>query len=64
MGTDNKVLLKQINIVRDLGKELEISGLQAEDRVIDNPPDGVSNGETVRVKPPEKTSQAPSPAKS
>lgn len=50
VGTDNKVLLKQVSIARDLGKELEINGLQAQDKVIDNPPDGISDGESVQIK--------------
>lgn len=54
VGADNKVALKTVSIARDLGKELEINGLQAEDKVIDNPPDGIGNGETVQVKATEK----------
>jgi len=50
VGADNKVLLKQISIVRDLGKDLEISGVQGQDKVIDNPPDGISNGDAVQIK--------------
>jgi hypothetical protein len=35
---------------RDLGQTIEITaGLQASDRVIDNPPDSIANGELVRV---------------
>lgn len=47
---DSKVTLKPITITRDLGKALEISGLYAQDKVIDNPPDGISNGDTVSIK--------------
>lgn len=50
VGHDNKVTLKSISITRDLGKSLEINGLLAQDKVIDNPPDGISNGEAVSVK--------------
>lgn len=50
VGADNKVLLKKISIVRDLGKEIEVSGLQEQDKVIDNPPDGIANGESVQLK--------------
>jgi RND family efflux transporter MFP subunit len=46
----NRVILKDITIARDLGKEVEIgSGLTAEDRVIQSPPDGLRNGDLVRV---------------
>lgn len=50
VGQDSKVTLKSISITRDLGKSLEINGLLAQDKVIDNPPDGISNGEAVSVK--------------
>jgi membrane fusion protein, multidrug efflux system len=46
----DRVILKDITIARDLGKEVEIgSGLTAEDRVIQSPPDGLQNGDLVRV---------------
>ncbi len=47
---NGKVILKPITIARDLGQIVEIgSGLTAQDRVIDSPPDGLSNGDAVRV---------------
>ena len=50
VGADNKVKLKPITIARDLGQTVEIgSGLTAEDRVIESPPDGVADGDPVRV---------------
>lgn len=59
VGADNKVLLKPISIARDLGKDLEINGLLVEDRVIDNPPDGISNADTVTIKTAEKPPAKP-----
>ena len=42
--------LKAITIARDLGQTVEVgSGLTAEDRVIETPPDGVADGDVVRV---------------
>jgi hypothetical protein len=39
-----------VTIARDLGKEIEIaSGLGTEDRVITAPPDGLADGDLVRV---------------
>jgi hypothetical protein len=39
-----------VTIGRDLGAVIEIAtGLSAQDRVIENPPDGISTGATVRV---------------
>ena len=47
---DNRVLLKPVSIERDLGAVVELaSGLAPNDRVIENPPDGVSNGAEVRL---------------
>jgi hypothetical protein len=42
--------MKPVAIARDLGASVEIkSGLGVADRVIDNPPDSLVNGEVVRV---------------
>ena len=50
VGADNKVTLKPITIARDLGQTVEIgTGLTVEDRVIESPPDGLANGDVVRV---------------
>src|SRR4051795_6624168 len=50
VGGDDKVLFKKITIARDLGKEIELaSGLAADDRVITAPPDGIADGDQVRV---------------
>ena len=50
VDNDNRVLLKQVLISRDLGKVVEIgSGLTADDRVIENPPDGIASGDQVRI---------------
>jgi RND family efflux transporter MFP subunit len=47
---DNRVVLKTVTISRDLGKLIEIgSGLTADDRVIESPPDGVATGDQVRI---------------
>jgi RND family efflux transporter MFP subunit len=50
LNNDNRVVLKPITISRDLGKVIEIaSGLSADDRVVDSPPDGIASGDRVRV---------------
>jgi len=50
VGLDNHVHLKPVTVGRDLGATIEVeSGLTPEDRVIDNPPDSISNGQLVRV---------------
>src|SRR5271167_1058377 len=46
----NRVLLKPVSIERDLGTVVELaSGLSPDDRVIENPPDGIGTGATVRL---------------
>jgi len=50
VGNDDKVLFKKVTIARDLGKEIELaSGLGADDRIIVAPPDGLADGDAVRV---------------
>jgi len=50
VGADNRVVLKPVSIGRDLGPVIELaSGLAPEDRVIQNPPDGIANGTEVRL---------------
>lgn len=50
VDANGKVLLKPVTIARDLGQVVEIgSGLAPEDRVIESPPDGLSDGDSVRV---------------
>ena len=50
VGADNHVLVKPVAIERDLGSVIEIaSGLEADDRVIQNPPDGITTGTLVNV---------------
>ena len=50
MDSNNHVLIKPVTMARDLGQVVELaSGLTAQDRVIANPPDGVSTGDPVRL---------------
>ncbi|MDB5535064.1 MAG: efflux transporter periplasmic adaptor subunit [Hyphomicrobiales bacterium] len=50
VGPDNKILFKTVTIARDLGREIELgSGLAADDRFVTAPPDGLSDGDTVRI---------------
>jgi RND family efflux transporter MFP subunit len=50
VGADNRVLIKPVSIGRDLGAIIELtSGLAPEDRVIQNPPDGIGTGTEVRL---------------
>mgnify|MGYP006285530539 CR=1 FL=1 len=50
VNEESKVVLKPVVIARDHGTRLELmSGLQITDKVIENPPDGVMQGDQVRV---------------
>jgi RND family efflux transporter MFP subunit len=54
VGSDNKVTFKTVTILHDYGKTVEIgSGLAADDRVIDSPPDGLVNGDQVKISEPQ-----------
>ncbi|HUC52059.1 MAG TPA: efflux RND transporter periplasmic adaptor subunit [Xanthobacteraceae bacterium] len=47
---DNRVVLKDVLIARDLGREVEIGkGLTPDDRIVQNPPDGIASGDRVRI---------------
>ncbi|MFI4869545.1 MAG: efflux RND transporter periplasmic adaptor subunit [Steroidobacterales bacterium] len=50
VDADNKVHLNTVTIGRDYGVELEIlSGVDAQDRIVLNPPDSILDGATVKV---------------
>jgi membrane fusion protein, multidrug efflux system len=50
VGSDDRVLFKTVTIARDLGRDIELgSGVSADDRVIVAPPDGLADGDQVRV---------------
>ena len=50
IGLDNRIALKKVHIVRDLGTEVEITGgLNNDKRIVANPPNSIGDGEVVRV---------------
>jgi RND family efflux transporter MFP subunit len=50
VSAEDRIVLKQVTIARDLGREVEIgSGLTAQDRIVESPPDGVADGDQVRI---------------
>lgn len=50
VGRDDRVMFRHISIAHDYGESVQIeSGLVAGDRVIDSPPDGLFDGDRVRV---------------
>ncbi|HEX7814849.1 efflux RND transporter periplasmic adaptor subunit [Dyella sp.] len=62
VGQDNKVTFKPVSIARDFGKSVELNaGLAKGDRVIESPPDGLADGDTVKIA--EKTADKPNEKK-
>jgi membrane fusion protein, multidrug efflux system len=50
LDSKDRIAFKKVTIARDLGSEIEIgTGLQADDRVIAAPPDGIAEGDAVRI---------------
>ena len=50
LGPQNRVLLKPITVGTDLGTQVTVAaGLSPRDRVINNPPDSLANGDRVRI---------------
>jgi RND family efflux transporter MFP subunit len=65
VGSDNRVVIKPITIARDLGRIVEIAtGLEASDRVVESPPDGIAHGDLVRLTGSPGTASAPGTAAS
>jgi RND family efflux transporter MFP subunit len=64
VDSHDRVLIKPVSIERDLGSVIELaSGVSPTDRVIENPPDGVGNGDEVRLSGAESAGAAAGPAK-
>lgn len=50
LDAEGKARLKPVTIARDLGNTVALAeGLAESDRVIDSPPDGIANGDALRV---------------
>jgi RND family efflux transporter MFP subunit len=59
VGSDGRIVLREVTISRDLGNEVEIgSGITADDRVVINPPDGIASGDKVRIAGAPETAEA------
>jgi membrane fusion protein, multidrug efflux system len=47
---EDRILFKPVKIARDLGRDIELSGgVTLDDRIVNSPPDGIVDGDQVRV---------------
>ena len=61
LDSNNKVVLRSVQLGRDLGDSVEVvAGLSPAERIINNPPETLATGDAVRVA--QATSQATAPA--
>lgn len=61
VDANDRVSLRTITIQRDLGQWVEVAtGIHANDKVVDNPPDALSDGDEVRSLPANEN-KAPAP---
>ena len=50
VNSGDRIALKPVVISRDLGRVVEIgTGLTPDDRVVESPPDGIADGDRVRI---------------
>jgi RND family efflux transporter MFP subunit len=64
VGADNHVHLHDVAMGRDFGTDVEVlSGVTADDHVVLNPPDSLTDGQEVHVAAPAKSDGPPAQAK-
>jgi RND family efflux transporter MFP subunit len=62
VDSDSKIKLRNITQGRDFGKTIEVlDGIDANDAVVVNPPDSITDGQPVRIAPPPAQKQGNSP---
>jgi len=49
VDAQDRVRLRRVTIARDLGNAIQLEGVTRSDRIIDSPPDGIGEGDPVRV---------------
>ena len=60
VGDGDKVVLKSVTIARDYGAVIELaSGLAHDDRLIESPPDGLADGDQVRIAASGRSPKSP-----
>jgi RND family efflux transporter MFP subunit len=60
VDADDRVRIRRVTVAKDHGNSVELSsGIQAEDRVIVSPPDGIVEGDKVRIRTAAAPGQNP-----
>lgn len=59
LGEQGKVILQKVSIVRDMGSAIELAGIAPGARIINSPPDGLADGDRVRVATRDDAAKAP-----
>jgi RND family efflux transporter MFP subunit len=50
VGADDRISMRPIRVARDLGDRIDVAaGLSGSERIVDSPPDALSNGDRVRI---------------
>jgi RND family efflux transporter MFP subunit len=53
VGAGDRVSIRPIRVARDLGDKIDVAaGLSGGERIVDSPPDALSNGDRVRIQTP------------
>jgi membrane fusion protein, multidrug efflux system len=61
VAADGKVVLKPVTLARDNGATIDVAtGLDPDDKVIESPPDGIVDGDRVRIAPSDGNATTPS----
>ena len=64
VGAGDRIVLKPVTIARDLGRVIELaSGVDANDRIVESPPDSIADGDVVRVADAKADGAVPPAAK-
>jgi hypothetical protein len=54
LDAQNRVRIRPVTITRDLGSVVQLAGVPRGERIIDSPPDGIANGDLVRIAATDK----------
>jgi hypothetical protein len=61
LDAGNRVRIRTVTIARDLGNVVQLAGVPLGTRIIDSPPDGIANGDLVRIAAVDKKASHEAP---